>query len=360
MLAVFLPVGDSFRKLAQTGQSSLMIDQNLASYAKNYQKVWVFTYEKETIKLPKNCHLVTPPFFLHRYLYAILLPFLHQKILQQTNLIRCFHLSGIVPALIAKIFYGKKFVFNFGYDYQAFAIIEKKPLSHWLFRLLQPFALKFASGIIVKNNTLLSSRIYDLRSKIMYIPNGVNPKIFKPAISNKPLATSSVLFVGRLEPQKNVLTLIEAISKLKQPIKLVIVGDGSLRQAAIDLARRLQVNLKLHRRLPHDQLPKIYRQASIFVLPSVKEGSPKVLLEAMSSGLPCIASDIAEHQEIINNHRNGILVKPTVENLNKTLNKLLTNGQLQKRLGSAARQTILTRFNQTTLMQQELEFMQSL
>lgn len=350
MLAVFLPVGESFRRLNQSGQALFMIEQNLKAYIATFQKVYVFTYEREKVKLPKNCYLIAPPFPFHRYLYAFLLPLIHRHTIKQTSLIRCFHLSGTVPALIAKLLYGKKYVFNFGYDYQAFALIEKRYLSYFLFRFLQPLALKFADGIIVKNKTLSVA-------KSIYIPNGVDVKKFKP--SHHP-AGHSVLFVGRLEPQKNILTLIETVSTLKQPIKLVIVGDGSLRQAAIDLAKKNHVNLELNRHVEHNQLPRIYCRATVFVLPSIKEGSPKALLEAMSFGLPCILSDIPEHKEIITNRRNGLLVEPTVDSLSKVLKKLLAKESFTKKLGVAARQTIIDRFDQTKLMQQELEYMKSI
>lgn len=352
-LAIFFPPGDSFRKIEASGQASLMIENNIIPFAKNFGKVWVFTYENEQVNLPKNCVLIPAPKHLHRYLYTIMLPLLHYKILHSVDVIRCFHISASVPAIIAHLLWNKKFAFNYGYDYPAFAKIEKKPLPYLLFTILKPLALKYAAGIIVKNKTLA------INKKSTYIPNGVDTKKFSPLGQNQP-AIPTILFVGRLEPQKNILTLIEAVSHIKTPLKLHIVGDGALRQAVIDMAKKRGVMIKLESQVDHDLLPKIYQHATIFILPSVKEGSPKVLLEAMSCGLPCIASDIPEHQEIITDHKNGLLVKPTVSMLTRAIKALLKNATLQHRLGKNARDTIVNRFNQTNLIAQEITLLQSL
>ncbi len=348
-IAVFFPVGDSFRKLSQSGQTSLMISSNLIPYSKAFKKLWIFTYEKEKINLPSNCRLVEPPINIHRYIYAILLPIIHRKILLQTDLIRCFHISAVVPALIAKIFFKNKYIFNYGYDYSSFAHIEGKKLQLILFAILHPIATRFASSIIIKNLSLLKAINHDLHSKTSYIPNGVDTKQFSPGKVKKDI---DVLFVGRLEPQKNILMLVKAMKKIKSK-KLTMIGNGSLFEKAASQAF-------IHKSIPNHKLPSYYRRAKIFVLPSVKEGSPKVLLEAMACGLACIASDISEHREIIVHNKNGVLVQPSANSLATQITKLIRHPSIMQKLGVSARQTIINRFDHTNLIDQETKLMQSI
>ena len=341
-LGLFLSLGESFTDLKKTGQDRLMVDEYIAQFCHHFQKVYVFTYQREKITLPKNAYLVQPPIPLHRYIYALLLPVIHRSTISNLDILRCYQLSGVIPALIAKMLFKKKVVFNLGYDYAAFAAIEGKPLQSLLFKLLQPIAIQLADKIIVKTKTLHIA-------KGVYIPNGVNIKKFSPLKTKK---TIDILFVGRLEPQKNLLPLIRAIFRMKPKPSLTTIGNGSLYKI-------ISKHSTVHSKIPNSQLPNYYRQTKIFVLPSLKEGSPKVLLEAMSTGLPCIASDIAEHREIITHNQNGILVTPTATNIKAALEKLLTSVKLRTKIGRHARQTIISQFNQKKLIRHEMYHLQN-
>ncbi|MBU1085708.1 glycosyltransferase, partial [Patescibacteria group bacterium] len=125
------------------------------------------------------------------------------------------------------------------------------------------------------------------------------------------------------------------------------------------LASKLRVNLNHQLSLPHDQLPKLYQSADIFALPSHHEGSPKVLLEAMSCGLPCVVADKPHSRFIIKNNHNGLLVNNTPQGLLQGLNQLITQPKLAKKLGYRARQTITKSFNNKKIIQKELKLLLS-
>ena len=348
-IGVFLNLGESFTSLG--GQAELMISQNIKAFAKNFSTVYVFTYKQESVTLPSNCILITPPLPLHRYIYALLLPVIHCRIIHRCNLLRCFQLSGTIPALMAKLIYGSKFVFNYGYDYAAFARIEGKPIQALLFSQLSLIAVKFAAGVIVKNKSL--------KIKGHYLPNGVDTHLFKLKQSYRMSVPPTLLYVGRLEPQKNLLNLVSSLSDVAQPIKLILVGQGSQQRQLRQTAKRLGVNLVIRSALNHRDLPQVYRSADIFVLPSLAEGSPKVLLEAMVSGLPCIASDIAVHKEIINSGKTGLLVKPKPVNLSQAINSLLSSSHERAKFGRAARRHIQASFDITPIIEQEITILKS-
>ena len=348
-IGVFLNLGESFTSLG--GQADLMISQNITSFARAFSRVYVFTYQQEKVQLPKNCVLVTPPLPFHRYIYAILLPLIHHRIIRQCSLLRCFQLSGTVPALVAKLLYGSKFVFNYGYDYTSLAHIEGKTIQAQLFSWLSPPAIRFADSIIVKNKSL--------KIKGHYLPNGVDTKVFKPKKSYRLLKPPTILYVGRLEPQKNLLNLLTALSHLKKSVKIVLVGQGSQQQQLLRTAKKLGVNLIIKSAIKHQNLPKVYRSADIFILPSLVEGSPKALLEAMASGLPCIASDISEHQEIINSGKTGLLVEPEALNLSRSIKILLSSFHQRTRLGRASHRHIQAKFDITPIMDREIAILKS-
>lgn len=340
-IGVLLNLGESFTSLG--GQVELMISQNIAAFSKAFRKVYVFTYSQESVRLPQNCVLVTPPFSIHRYFYAILLPLIHRRLIHRCDLLRCFQLAGTLPAIIARLFYGTKFVFNYGYDYAAFARIESKPLQALGFKWLEKVVSRLAAGIIVKNK--------NLKVPGFYLPNGVDVKMFKP----KPKRFSkvpSVLFVGRLEPQKNLPILLRAIAQIKIKVKLVFVGQGSQKQALETQAKKLKLNFTIKPPVPHSRLPAIYQSADIFVLPSLIEGSPKVLLEAMACGLPIVATDVTDVKA-------GIIVEPTVTGLTVGINRLLSDPQLAHRLGASARREVVRHYNQDTIIKSEIKFLQS-
>ena len=138
-----------------------------------------------------------------------------------------------------------------------------------------------------------------------YIPNGVEPVARRPPNRIRPFGLSGrdyFLFVGRLVPEKRVEDLIEAYSRQALTSKLVIVGDSAgtedyaagLRDKAGGRASVIFTGYQYG-----ETLQELYSNARAFVAPSELEGLPLTLLEAMSFGLPCIASDIPPHREVV-------------------------------------------------------------
>lgn len=139
-----------------------------------------------------------------------------------------------------------------------------------------------------------------------YIPNGVEPAVRKPPNRIREFGLSHrdyFLFVGRLVPEKRVEDIIEAYGRQTLTSKLVVVGDSagteeyaaSLRDKASGRTSILFTGYQYG-----EVLQELYSNARAFVAPSELEGLPLTLLEAMSFGLPCIASDIPPHQEVVN------------------------------------------------------------
>lgn len=353
-LGIMLPLGESFENLSKSGQDDLFKNFYIKHFSKSFNKVYIFSYKNEQIRdLPKNVYLIPNKFKLHRYFYGLFLPLLVKKSLQDCNVLRIYHLSGCLPAIIAKFLYGKQFVFNFAYDYERFALLDKKIFQYVLFKFLKSFAVFSASKLFVANKILLKMINSD---KCYYLPNGVDTKQFYPKIKegNMPL---QILSIGRLEIQKNHLALIEALVGLE--IELKIVGNGLLFQKLINLATKKNVRLKIVKKIIHSKLPEVYRKADIFILPSLIEGHPKVLLEAMASGMPVIASKISGVEDIIKDQENGLFCNPNKESIRKKLLVLINNLTLKKKIAKNARLTILEKFDLNKLIIDEITVIKS-
>lgn len=98
-------------------------------------------------------------------------------------------------------------------------------------------------------------------------------------------------------------------------------------------------------------IPEIRRRASVFVLPSLSEGLPRALLEAMSCGKPVVASDIPGVRSVVKHQSNGLLVPPAnPQALAEAITVLLRNRDMREKFGRAARRVVLGRYNWEVLM----------
>ncbi len=184
---------------------------------------------------------------------------------------------------------------------------------------------------------------------IRVIPNGVELEPFREAAQKRestrgaldiPSDCKLVLSIGRLDKQKGFAYLIDAFAKLLEKgrnARLIIAGGGpleiSLQTQIAKLQRAEEIKLLGFRK----DTPELLAASDCFVLPSLWEGSPNVILEAMAAGIPIVATNIGGTAELINDGKEGILVAPANANaLTEGLERLLQNGQLAKNLGAAA------------------------
>lgn len=357
ILSVFLAIGETWEDFRSKGQDRLLINNNFKYYSSNFEKVYIFSYGWRSGKLLSNVYLVGNRYRLHRFFYAFLMPFLNMKKIMESNVLRGMQLTGGLPGIISKFFFHKKLVINYGYDYRKMAIIEGKIFQAYLYNVLKKAIMPFADAIIVTTK-LLKKEINFYKKNIVYIPNSIDIQVFKPEKIRK---TVDILFVGRLEKQKNLQLLMNAVALLNnQKISVLFVGNGSEKENILRFIKHHCVNLKILSSLPNNELPKYYNQAKIFILPSAIEGHPKALLEAMSCGMTVIGSKVSGIQGIIKNHSNGMLTTDNPHDLAGLIKSLLANPKLRQKLGNRARQSIKTHFNSRIIWQKEIDLLKKL
>jgi glycosyltransferase involved in cell wall biosynthesis len=197
--------------------------------------------------------------------------------------------------------------------------------------------------------------------KIVRMKSGVDADLFRPGPSQLEEglpARPRVIFTGRLHPQKNLPTLLEAWKQVaaKSPANLILLGPGDDRQPLIELADSLGISGRV-RFLGAVENPADYlRAADIFVLPSVAEGMSNSLLEAMATGLPCIVSGIGGNTDLVADGQTGRLVSAaTPEAWSRALLDLIEDPAECLRLGAAARRRIESEFALEVVVDQYVE-----
>lgn len=191
-------------------------------------------------------------------------------------------------------------------------------LPWFLKKQISKIILKNADAIMVLSQNMKNEirTLCECENKLIILPNGVNIEDFRPHPRNyNSKMKKNLIFVGTLRPIKGVRYLIEAfkiISNKRHDVQLNIVGDGEER----DILERLTVSYGLAESVnfiggvSSNKIPEYLADADIFVLPSLSEGMPLVILEAMASGLPIIATGVGGLPDILQNGDNGFLVQP--------------------------------------------------
>lgn len=231
--------------------------------------------------------------------------------------------ESIFPTSTASVLCAK--LYNIPFVLTLHGMISEK--RHFMFSLLSRFAestissftARAADRVIVLNEPLIAraSRLGVKRSRIAVIPNGIEIEIDKSQGLTKRetmgihKGSFVVGFIGRLYPIKGIAYLSEAIKeilKVDDSIVFVFAGDGPLRGLVESLVNQFPKNCIYKGYV--SAASKMIPAFDVLILPSISEGLPTVLIEALASGVPAITTDIPENAAVIENNRTGVLVKP--------------------------------------------------
>lgn len=178
------------------------------------------------------------------------------------------------------------------------------------------------------------------------LPNGVDLDRFRPPTRRDEAdRVPTILFVGRFDPRKGLPELLDACAllvRLSVPFRLVVVGDGPLRA---QLERKSRGALRGHvhfaGRVGHDRLPAYYAAAHVFCSPARSgESFGLVLLEAMASGVPVVATSLPGYRTVLTPEREGIMVEPRdAVSLALALRRLLEDTNLRACMGERGIET---------------------
>jgi glycosyltransferase involved in cell wall biosynthesis len=201
------------------------------------------------------------------------------------------------------------------------------------------------AACVVACNTDVARDIQGSGAKVHLLPHGVDLRRFQ-ARPMKPAGSLRLLAVGRLVEKKGFDILLAAVAQLKFPFRLRIIGEGPERERLSNMitANGLTRRVTLDGGMTHAELPDAYAESHVVVVPSIQDGSgdrdglPNVVLEALASGRPVIASRISAIGCAVTHGETGLLVPPgDVPALTSALKQLDQQPALRKQLGRNGR-----------------------
>jgi len=229
---------------------------------------------------------------------------------------------------------------------------------------------KHAAAVIAVSKAVKENlEKYEHIKNVKVIYNGIDPDLFKPAsieekiLKKRELGLNENDFVlgnvGRMDYLKNQRILIEILPELKKnfpQIKLVFIGGGEEEQNLKHLTIKKGIENDVIFLGQRSDVNQILKAFDIFVFPSLTEGMPLVVIEAMATGLPTIASYVGGIPELVVNSETGFLVSPTSkEEIKEAIIKLLDNPKLRKEMGQIARKRFEAHFSLPQMVQKYME-----
>ncbi len=226
-------------------------------------------------------------------------------------------LDSVIPAILA----GVRCFIHGEHGIDISSVSGEKRRYAWYRRVHAPFIQRFVA-VAPNLEILLRQQIGEHRKKIILLRNGVDTKQFYPSGgSREPLPVDGfasesdfvIGSVGRLDPVKDPKNLIFAFLRLldtmpAQKLKLVFVGDGSLRPEIFTILRRRGVEKFVWLPGSRNDVSQILRGIDLFVLPSRAEGMSNSILEAMATSLPIVATAVGGNSQLVEHGVTGVLV----------------------------------------------------
>ncbi len=212
-------------------------------------------------------------------------------------------------------------------------------------RFILPKTLRAASKVIVFSETQRQSvsRKYAVPcARIAVIPNAVENAFYYDKKRELP-SMPTILFAGRLSPQKNVSQLLYALEGVSEKFNTLIVGHGELERDLKSLSSQIKLqNVTFAGLINSKDMLEVYKRSDIFVLPSQEEGMPLVLLEAMAMKMPIIATNVVGSRDVVCDNVNGFLVEyDDPLSLRQALLELCDNPKLYQKMSASAKKSSL-------------------
>lgn len=271
--------------------------------------------------------------------YALAVPELHAGALAACDLIMTNQTNGAEVALAAARRWGKPLVARCGYMWSEFCARRLGPQDPETARAFAVEAEVFpaAAGIVLTTPMMrddLLGRHPQLAERVQVIPNYVPPALYEVEPRDDD-GVADFIFVGRLAAQKNLPALLQAVRQVG--CTLLCVGKGELEAPLRRDFADLEGRVRWRGVVPHDELAGIFAGARASVLPSLYEGHPKALIEAMAAGLAVIGADSPGIREVLRHEDTGLVCPTDAAGIADALARLMGDGALRARLAQNGR-----------------------
>jgi len=319
----------SYRVSLELWQNRGMLTRELKLYrelGKYFAKIYFITYGRNDFKFADelrkfSIEVLYKKSKLPNILYSLLSAVYYRRELRECDYYKTNQMSGSWSAVVAKWLFKKILIVRMGFSLSSNAKKEGK-LKYFFSRIAEKFALSAADNIVVTTKEL-KEYFKKYVAKITIVPNYVNMSVFKPMPELKNQSVRKIiLYIGRLSPEKNLNNLFQALVGIEHAI-LQMIGSGALKEDLQKMAKNLMINVEFLGNVSHEELPKYINHSDIFVLPSLYEGNPKVLLEAMACGATVLATNVRGINNLIIHKLNGYLSNIDAQSLHTSIFYLL-------------------------------------
>lgn len=255
------------------------------------------------------------------------------------------------------------------------AAFEPSKFSHVMYALQNASAVTTNASILAKKTKAFFDRAVHI------IPNGIDTERFKPMEKNSVLAEALGLvdekkkeerkfvigFVGELREKKGAATLLSGYAQVAKtmPVSLLIVGEvreGEDKKYFEEFkSNNPQLSITVTGHVPHKDLPAYYSLLDVFVHPSLRDGMPNAVLEAMACGVPVIATPVGGMLDVLEDGVNGKIIPiNNADALVKAIEELMQNSEQVSRMAQRARSKIETEFTLKRELDTNLRIYQTL
>jgi len=368
-LTLFFTGGVSLKTWEEVGN----LDREIELYKRlsnNLKKVNIVTYGGSQDRLYSNrlgaIKLLPLIWYKRRKLTIFHLMMKHYSEIRNTDILKTNQILGSDIPIWFKEKFGKKLIVRCGYLY-SYVVKKRTKNEEKINNAVQIEKKAFSSadiGIVSSpwQRDIVITQYNIEPSKIKVIPNYVVSDVFKP--DSEIQKKYDLIFVGRDDKQKNLDNLLKAIQYIKTKknnMSLLMVGDffRDNDSNVKDIVERYNLDVTFKNNIPNFDLPNTLNQAKVFILPSYYEGHPKVLLEAMSCGMPCIGTKVRGIEDI-EHMKTGYLCDTNYESIANAIETVSSNESLQMTIGKNAREFILKKYALDRILEMELDVIREL
>lgn len=356
---------EKWDKLGLLDREKLIYEKHLKD--NNLEKVYWFTYGANDSKYQKDVNdkiyiVPMPKVFDNKIginIYSFLMPFIQKKYLKDCDIYKNDQMDGSWSVVIAKLLYKKKLLIRTGFTLSLFMKQKSAKIKEFIGLCMEKFAYGFCdfatvSSEVSKRYIVDKFTLKETGVKVMY--NYIDTDKFKP--SKELDRKDRLLFIGRFDDQKNIKNLLKAMQGLG--IGLDLYGDGVLKDELISISEDLKIDVNFLGKVANSKMPEVINGYKYYVLPSLYEGMPKTLLEAMSCGVICIGTDTLGINEVISDKDNGYLIYGNEANdiADGIVNAV--ESKEEEKIKSNARQTIIDVFSLDTYASNEFKIFKNM
>ncbi|HIH31562.1 TPA: glycosyltransferase family 4 protein [Candidatus Woesearchaeota archaeon] len=361
-LALFLGNGDSLEVWDSLGflKREMSLYNLLSQY---FKEIYIFTYGLKDKRyeriLNKNITIIPKFGKLDNRLYEFIIPFKFRKLLKDCDFYKTNQNIAATAPTICKLIYGNKLIVRSGF----IGSVNAKLYRCNIITRFHLFLVEFFSYLLCdvafiptkQNYDILTRKYTFLKKKLIIMNNFVDTDLFRKKNIPKKY---DIIYVARMDDHKNHLELLNAAKGLN--LKVCFIGQGYNYGKIKEFAQSNGIDLKIIKRVSNNKMSDYLNSSRIFVFPSLHEGNPKTLLEAMSCELPVIGYNVLGVKNLIKSGHNGLICEPDAQELRTNIIKLSKDGKLRFKIGRNARRFISDNYSLDKLIKKELKIYERL